>query len=105
MTCPSIGRPSIGPRLPPWAVCETLACAGFGRWYHSGVKRVREIAEAIGKLSPEEHRHFIEWFEQEHFRHAASARVEEAQVENDRPSSEGCKGDEPAGERGSKPVS
>ena len=47
------------------------------------MKRVREIAEAIGKLSPEEHRHLIEWFEQEHWRHAASARVEDAQVEED----------------------
>ena len=46
------------------------------------MKRVREIAEAIGKLSPEEHRHLIEWFEQEHWRHAASARVEDAQVED-----------------------
>lgn len=47
------------------------------------MKRVREIAEAIGKLSPEEHRHLIEWFEQEHWRHAASARVEDAHVEEE----------------------
>jgi hypothetical protein len=48
------------------------------------MKRVREIAEAIAKLSPEEHRHLIEWFEEQHFKHAASARGEEARGEEAR---------------------
>ncbi len=57
------------------------------------MKRVREITEAIAKLSPEEHRHLIEWFEGQHFKHAASARVEEARGEE--PCREEDQGEEP----------